>query len=95
METVGSKNPMALATAEYLRGRVKLMEEFERARAKSGKNTLDAEDNAYVADLRDNYVKALDQKYPGFQRVHNIYFNNDKLNDTLKYQTGYGFGETE
>ena len=95
METVGTKNPMALATAEYLRGRVKLMEEFERARAKSGKTTLDAEGNAYVADLRDNYVKALDQKYPGFQRVHNIYFNNDKLNDTLKYQTGYGFGGTE
>jgi hypothetical protein len=95
METVGNNNPMAMATAEYLRGRVKLQEELERAIAASGNTTIDASKNAYVADLRDNYVKALDQKYPGFQRVHDIYFNNDKLNDTSIYQTGYAFGETE
>jgi len=95
MDTVGSKNPMALATAEYLRGRVRLQEELDRAIARSGKTTIDALGNAYVADLRDNYVKELEQKYPGFQRVHDIYFNNDKLNDISMYQTSYGFGETE
>lgn len=95
METVGVNNPMAMATAEYLRGRVKLQEELERAIAISGNTTIDASRNAYVADLRDNYVKALDQKYPGFQRVHDIYFNNDKLEKLDKYETGYGFGGTE
>jgi hypothetical protein len=95
METVGNNNPMAMATAEYLRGRVKLQEELERAIAASGNTTIDASRNAYVADLRDNYVKALDQKYPGFQRVHDIYFNNDKLEKLDKYETGYGFGGTE
>ena len=95
METVGTNNPMALATAEYLRGRVVLQEELARAVAISGNTTIDASKNAYVAELRDNYVAALDKKYPGFQRVHDIYFNNDKLNDTSIYQTGYAFGETE
>ena len=95
MKTVGTKNPMAMATAEYLRGRVRLQEELARAIAASGNTTIEASKNAYVADLRDNYVKALDKKYPGFQRVHDIYFNNDKLNDLSMYQTSYGFGETE
>lgn len=95
MSTVGSKNPMAMATAEYLRGRVKLQEELARAIAASGNTTITASRNAYVADLRDNYVKALEQKYPGFQRVHDIYFNNDGLEDISKYQASYGFGETE
>jgi hypothetical protein len=95
METVGNNNPMALATAEYLRGRVALQEELARAIARSGNVTIDASKNAYVAELRDNYVAALDKKYPGFQRVHDIYFNNDKLNDISIYETGYGFGETE
>jgi hypothetical protein len=95
MSTVGEKNPIALATAEYLRGRVKLQEELARAVALSGNTTVEAQDNAYVAELRDNYVAALEQKYPGFKRVHEIYFNNDKLNDISFYQTGYGFGGTE
>jgi hypothetical protein len=95
MSTVGEKNPMALATAEYLRGRAKLQEELARAIAISGNTTIDAQSNSYVADLRDNYVAALDKKYPGFQRVHEIYFNNDKLLDIQKYQIGYGFGGTE
>ena len=95
MSTVGSKNPMALATAEYLRGRVVLQEQLAIAVAASGNTTIDASKNAYVAELRDNYVKALDAKYPGFQRVHDIYFNNDKLNDIEIYETGYGFGGTE
>jgi hypothetical protein len=91
MSTVGEKNPIALATAEYLRGRVKLQEELARAVALSGNTTVEAQDNAYVAELRDNYVAALEQKYPGFKRVHEIYFNNDKLNDISFYQTGYGY----
>jgi hypothetical protein len=95
MDTIASKNPMALATAEYLRGRVKLQGELEKAIERSGYTTIDAQDNAYVAQLRDEYVKALEQRYPGFQRVHDIYFNNDKLNDISMYQTSYGFGETE
>jgi len=95
MSTVGSKNPVALAIAEYLDGRVKLQEELERAKARSGYKTVDAQDNAYVAALRDNYVDALEQKYPGFKRVHEIYFNNDKLNPIEFYATGYGFGGTE
>ena len=96
MSTVGQKNPIALATAEYLRGREVLVEELKRATAISGNTTIDAQSNAYVAELRDNYVAALEKKYPGFQRVHEIYFNNDKLLDnTQKYQTGYGFGGTE
>jgi hypothetical protein len=95
MSTVGSKNPVALAVAEYLRGRVKLQEELARASAASGYKTIDAQDNAYVAQLRDNYVASLEQKYPGFQRVHEIYFNNDKLAPIEFYATGYGFGGTE
>ena len=95
METVGKNNPMALAIAEYLRGRVTMQEKFAEAVAISGNTTIDASRNAYIAELRDNYVKALEQKYPGFQRVHDIYFNNDKLTDISIYQTGYGFGETE
>jgi hypothetical protein len=95
MSTVGSKNPIALATAEYLRGREVLAQELQRAIAVSGNTTIDAQSNAYVAELRDNYVAALEKKYPGFQRVHEIYFNNDKLLDIQKYQTGYGFGGTE
>ena len=95
MSTVGSKNPMALATAEYLRGRKTLQKQLAIAIENSGNTTIDASKNAYVAELRDNYVKALDAKYPGFQRVHDIYFNNDKLNDIAIYETGYGFGGTE
>lgn len=95
METVGNNNPVAKGIAEYLRGRVKLQKELEKAKAISGNKTIDASKNAYVAQLRDDYVKALDAKYPGFQRVHEIYFNNDKLEDISIYQNVYGFGETE
>jgi hypothetical protein len=95
MATVGKKNPVALAIAEYMSGRVMLQQELERASAASGYKTIDAQDNAYVAELRDNYVNALEQKYPGFKRVHEIYFNNDKLNPIEFYATGYGFGGTE
>jgi hypothetical protein len=95
MSTVGAKNPVALAIAEYMGGRVQLQEELARASAASGYKTIEAQDNAYVAELRDNYVNALEQKYPGFKRVHEIYFNNDKLNPIEFYATGYGFGGTE
>jgi hypothetical protein len=95
METFGKDNPVALAVAEYLRGRVKLQAKLAEAIAISGNTTIDAKNNAYVAEMRDEYVKALDARYPGFQRVHEIYFNNDKLQDISIYQNVYGFGETE
>ena len=95
MSTVGSKNPVALAIAEYLEGRKVLQEELARATSRTGYTTINAQDNAYIAQLRDDYVGVLEQKYPGFKRVHEIYFNNDKLAPIEFYATGYGFGGTK
>lgn len=83
--TVGAKNSMAPAVREYLKARQSLIEELDRARAASGRKTIGAKANAYVEELRDNVVAEIDRAYPGFQRVFDIYFSGDKLNDISIY----------
>jgi hypothetical protein len=90
-KTVGANSTNAQAVKEYLIAREQLVIMFEDAKRESGRTTLEAADNAYIAELRDNLVKVLDTRYPGFQRVHDIYFNDDPLTPITQYQTGYGF----
>jgi hypothetical protein len=89
--TVGANSPISQAVKEYLIARQELLIMFEQAKQESGRTTLEAADNAYIAEMRDNVVSILETKYPGFQRVHDIYFNNDPLTPITQYQTGYGF----
>jgi len=42
------------------------------------------------------HVAALDERNTlDSKELHDIYFNNDKLNDTAIYETANGFGGTE
>jgi hypothetical protein len=90
-KTVGENSTIPQAVKEYLVARQELLVMFEEAKLASGRTTLEAADNAYIAEIRDNLVSILDTKYPGFQRVYDIYFNNDPLTPITQYQTGYGF----
>jgi hypothetical protein len=90
-ETVGANSTVAQAVKEYLIARQELIVMFEEAKRSSGRTTLEAADNAYIADLRDNLVAVLESRYPGFQRVYDVYFNDDPLTPITQYQTGYGF----
>jgi hypothetical protein len=77
--------------AIYLRERQNLIAELAVARKASGRETLDARDNQYVAAMRDDLVAEIDKQHPGFQRVFDIYFNGDKLNDISKYLAAYSY----
>jgi hypothetical protein len=90
-KTVGVNSPISQAVKEYLIGRQELIIMFEEAKQESGRTTLEAADNAYIAEMRDNFVSILETRYPGFQRVYDIYFNNDPLTPITQYETGYGF----
>ena len=91
IETVGANSSISKAVKEYLIGRQELLIMFEQAKQESGRTTLEAADNAYIAEMRDNLVSIIEARYPGFQRVHDIYFNNDPLTPITQYETGYGF----
>ena len=91
MNTVGKNIPTVTAMQEYIKARGKLMAELEVAKEASGRKTIDARANAYVGEALDLVVSELDRMYPGFRRVHDIYFNGDKLGDVSVYTSGYGY----
>ena len=91
MNTVGKNIPTVTAMQEYVKARGKLMAELEVAKEASGRKTVDARANAYVGEALDLVVSELDRMYPGFRRVHDIYFNGDKLGDVSVYTSGYGY----